>query len=153
MSGLLLLAQDTTEAPAAPVTAAPEATGGADQAPAETGTTIAEPVKGKTEGDNGGQKPFNMSTILFMGVMLVFVYLILFRPQKKQEKKRREMLDAMKKNDHVVTIGGIHGVIYSVGEGDVVLKIDERNDVRIRVAKSHIGRVLTDEEDQDSKQA
>jgi preprotein translocase subunit YajC len=147
MSGQLILAQD------APATATPsEAAPTLAEAPAVAepinGTKVAEPIAGNGGADDQQPGGFQPSMLLMMGVMLVFVYLIMFRPQKKQEKKRREMLSAMKKNDHVVTIGGVHGVIYSVDESDVVLKIDERNDVRIRVEKTHIGRVLTDEENQ-----
>jgi len=163
MSGFMVLAQEATETPAPSAPAAAETTaqsaasngtegvaGGDEHV---TGTKVAEPI----DGGKGTQSPppggFQPSMLLMMGVMLVVLYFVMFRPQKKQEKKRREMLSAMKKNDHVVTIGGIHGVVYSVDESSVVLKIDERNDVRIRVEKTHVGRVLTDEEDQAAKQA
>jgi preprotein translocase subunit YajC len=56
------------------------------------------------------------------------------------------MLSQMSKNDHVVTIGGVYGIIYSVGDTDVVLKVDERNDVRLRFSKAAIARILSEEE-------
>ncbi|NLX58381.1 MAG: preprotein translocase subunit YajC [Phycisphaerae bacterium] len=163
MSGFVILAQETTETPAPSAPAAAEAT--AQPAPGDgaegaaggeehvTGTKVAEEIDGGNGPQNSAPGGFQPSMLLMMGVMLVVLYFVMFRPQKKQEKKRREMLSAMKKNDHVVTIGGIHGVVYSVDESGVVLKIDERNDVRIRVEKTHVGRVLTDEEDQAAKQA
>jgi len=166
MSNPFLLAQETTEA--APPAKPAETAGGeaapvkpAEATPAateettgqgETGTKTDQPpppVEDKQPGFLGG----NIWLPLVM--ILVLMYFILFRPQRKQEKRRREMLSAMEKNSHVVTVGGIHGIIYSVGDTDVVLKIDERNDIRIQVAKSHIGRVVADgdEAEQGSRQS
>jgi len=89
---------------------------------------------------------FNSPLLLMMVLMVVVIYFLMFRPQRKQEKKRKEMLAQMSKNDHVVTIGGVYGIVYSVGDTDVVLKVDERNDVRLRVSKTAIARVLSEEE-------
>jgi preprotein translocase subunit YajC len=86
------------------------------------------------------------SMLLFAGLALVAMYFLMIRPQRKQEKNRQQMLAQIDKNDHVVTIGGVKGIVYSVGDDDVVLKIDERNDVRIRVTKSAVAHILTDEQ-------
>jgi len=86
------------------------------------------------------------SMLLFAGLALVAMYFLMIRPQRKQEKSRKQMLAQIEKNDQVVTIGGIKGLVYSVGDEDVVLKIDERNDVRIRVTKSAIAHILTADE-------
>ncbi|NIA21493.1 MAG: preprotein translocase subunit YajC [Anaerolineaceae bacterium] len=157
MSSSFLLAQATPDAAPKPA----ETTGGETAAPAgkpaETATAPGEKTGTQTKTAAEGSPPettdkkpsgglFGGSFLLPVMMILVLMYFILFRPQRKQEKKRREMLGAMEKNNQVMTIGGIHGIIYSVGDTDVVLKIDERNDVRIRVSKSHIGRVVTDQE-------
>ena len=84
--------------------------------------------------------------MLFAGLALVAMYFLMIRPQRKQEKTRQQMLAKIEKNDQVVTIGGIKGLVYSVGDDDVVLKIDERNDVRIRVTKTAIAHILTEAE-------
>ena len=99
------------------------------------------------EGGGGKGSPLGgLGMMIPFLLILVLMYFIMLRPQRKQEKKRKEMLAQMQKSDHVVTIGGIHGVIHSVDDADVVLKIDERNDVRVRMAKSAIARILTDED-------
>ena len=49
----------------------------------------------------------------FLGIPVMF-YLIMVRPQQQQERKRREMIDALKKNDKVLTAGGIYGTVISV---------------------------------------
>lgn len=60
---------------------------------------------------------FPVSTILFMVALYVVIYLLFFRPQQAQQRKRREMLGKLKKGDRVVTIGGLHAVVLDV-DGD-----------------------------------
>jgi preprotein translocase subunit YajC len=107
---------------------------------AAASTTNSSGGAGGFGGGGGG------SMLLFGGLALVAMYFLMIRPQRKQEKSRQQMLAQIDKNDHVVTIGGIKGIVYSVGDDDVVLKIDERNDVRIRVTKSAVAHILTEDE-------
>jgi len=58
--------------------------------------------------------------ILIIG-MILFMWLLVIRPQKKEEKRRKELIDSMKAGHQVVTIGGLHGEVQSVGEGTVEL--------------------------------
>ena len=85
---------------------------------------------------------FGLESLLLMAMLFAVMWFVLLRPQRKQEKKRQEMLSQMSRNDQVVTIGGIRGIIYSVDKDEVTLKVDERNDVRLRVSKSAIAQVL-----------
>ncbi|MHC4608225.1 MAG: preprotein translocase subunit YajC [Planctomycetota bacterium] len=82
-----------------------------------------------------------MTFIIPMVIIFVIFYFMLIRPTRKQQKERDAMLAAVKKNDHVLTTGGIFGVVTRLNEKDVVLKIDERNDVRVRVSRSAIAGV------------
>jgi preprotein translocase subunit YajC len=77
-------------------------------------------------------------------VPIVIVYLMIIRPQKNQDQKRRAMLDAMKKNDKVLTNGGIYGTVISVdaSQDRVVLRIDDEKGVRATFAKSSVARVI-----------
>ena len=81
-----------------------------------------------------------------MAIGLLF-YFLLLRPQQKEKAKRQAMLAAVKKNDRVVTIGGIHGVVTNVDmKADrITIKVDESNDTKIRMTFSAIARVLGDE--------
>ena len=89
------------------------------------------------------QAPPAWTTFMPIILMVVIGYLLLFRPMQKQEKDRKAMVSAMKKNDRVVTQAGIIATVVKVDEGDqVVLKIDENANVRMRVLKSSIARVL-----------
>ena len=60
----------------------------------------------------------------FIPMILIFVvfYFILIRPQKKKEKKLREMISAIKIGDEVVTIGGIHGKVTRVKDDVFVIE-------------------------------
>ena len=71
-------------------------------------------------------------------VMLIF-YFMLIRPQKKQERERQDMLAKIKKNDEVVTSGGMHGVVLNVKDKTVTLRIDDN--VKIEIDRSAVARV------------
>ncbi len=79
-------------------------------------------------------------------------YFLLIRPQQREQGKRRSMLDALKKNDRVVTIGGIYATVTNVQResDEVTLRIDEATNTKIRVAVSAIARVLDDSTSADS---
>ncbi len=91
--------------------------------------------------------------LTFAPLILIFVvmYFILFRPQRKKEQERRRMLEALRKNDHVTTIGGIKGVITSVKEDEIVLRVDDAKDVRLKFSRSAISRVRKSSEGEDSE--
>lgn len=82
--------------------------------------------------------------------IVIFFYLIMFRPQQKERARREKALNVLKKNDRVVTIGGIIGTIASIAdkEQEVVLKIDDNS--RLKVRRSAI-QGLYEEETKDSK--
>ncbi|HLD40618.1 MAG TPA: preprotein translocase subunit YajC, partial [Candidatus Omnitrophota bacterium] len=74
-------------------------------------------------------------------LLLVFIifYFMLIRPQQKKEKERLNMLKNIKKNDEVVTNGGIHAVVLNVKERTATLRVDDN--VKIEVDKDAIARV------------
>ena len=61
------------------------------------------------------------------------------------------MLDTMQKNSRVRTIGGIIGTIVDVRDDEVVIKIDEASNTKMRVTRSAIGKVYTDDDAGTSK--
>lgn len=80
----------------------------------------------------------------FVPIILVFIvfYFILIRPQQKKQKEHQALVEGLKKNDRIVTIGGLHGRILEVGEGDVTIEIAKG--VAVRHERSQIGTVVTD---------
>lgn len=73
-------------------------------------------------------------------LIIVIFYFFLIRPQNKKQKETQKMLDALKKGDKIITIGGIHGVISSVKEKTVIVKVDD--DAKIEFNRSAISTVL-----------
>lgn len=75
-------------------------------------------------------------------ILLIFfvMYFLLIRPQQKQQQALAKMQNALKKNDQVVTIGGLHGTIVNVKETVVTLRLDDN--VRVDVDKSAIARLV-----------
>jgi preprotein translocase subunit YajC len=74
----------------------------------------------------------------------VFVYFFLIRPQKREQEAKQNLLSAIKKNDRVVTTGGMFGTIVNIKDDEVTLRVDDQNKVKIRFSKSAIARVVTD---------
>lgn len=78
-----------------------------------------------------------IQTIWPIALMALIFYFLLYRPQKKEQTKRANMLNSLKKGDRVVTIGGIHGTIIAMTDKVITLKVAEK--VEIDVSRSAIG--------------
>ena len=82
--------------------------------------------------------------LLIGGVMVIF-YFLMWRPQAKERKKRESMLSALKKGDRVMTSAGIFGTVAALSEKEVVLKVDEKNNTRMRFTRSAVTNVLNED--------
>jgi len=78
---------------------------------------------------------------MFLPLILIFIvfYFFIIRPQKKKEDQRKSMVDSVKKNDRVVTIGGLHGTVTHVDETSVLIQVD--GTVKLRIEKSALSSV------------
>jgi len=87
-----------------------------------------------------------MMLTLWIPLILVF-YFLLIRPERKERARRQAMLQALKKNDRVLTIGGIYGVVTNVHReaNEVTLRVDDATNTRIRCTLSAIAQVLGEE--------
>ena len=74
-----------------------------------------------------------------IALMLLIFYFLLYRPQKRAQKQREEMLDSLKVGARVITIGGIYGTITALTEDIVTLKIAAN--VEIEMARASINGV------------
>lgn len=93
-----------------------------------------------------GQAPSGPGTLVsFIPLILVFLifYLLLIRPQQKKVKEQREMIARLKKNDDVMTSGGIYGKVVALS--DTVVTLEVAPNVRIRVARPQIAAVVKGE--------
>ena len=71
---------------------------------------------------NGGPD-FDMTWVLMGGIALIF-YFFMIRPQQKKQKDQKNFLSEIKKGDSVITIGGLHGKVFSVDENLITLEVD-----------------------------
>lgn len=93
---------------------------------------------GSSDGAPGGSMA--ISLVMFVGIILI-MYFLMIRPQRKKQKDTEKMLAALKKNDKIVTIGGIRGTIVSVKEQTVIVKVDDN--VKLEFNRSAIHSVLS----------
>ncbi len=89
----------------------------------------------------GGPGP--MMTIFPFILIFIIMYFMVIRPQQKKTKEHREMLAKLKKNDEVMTSGGIYGKVIDLKETVVTLEVAPN--VRIRVHRPQISLVITAE--------
>jgi preprotein translocase subunit YajC len=85
-------------------------------------------------------------TLIMFGLLFGIMYFLIWRPQKQKEEERKELLKRIKKNDHVVTTGGIIGIVTSVKDDEVTLKVDDAQNVRIRFTRGSIAGIVGEAE-------
>lgn len=74
----------------------------------------------------------------FLPLVFLFVifYFLIIRPQQKKQKEHANMLGKLDKNDEVITAGGVHATVISVGDKTIILRIADN--VKIEIEKSSI---------------
>lgn len=92
-------------------------------------------------GAPAGQPQCGPQQLVLFGLMAAVFYFILIRPQGKERKRRQAMIDALKKNDRVITVGGIVGTVLSVKDNEVTLKVDESSNTKITFTRAAIQTV------------
>ena len=141
MENLWIVAQATetqgqSEVPAEPV----------GQNQGTTGTIApADPNTARTAAPMSSQSS-NYMQLFFIGGIFVVMYFILFREPRKRQRQQQQMVQSIKKNDKVRTVGGIIGTVVDVKDDEIVLKVDESNNTKIRIMASAIGKNLSNEE-------
>lgn len=115
--------------------------GGGTAAPT---TSSAAPADGQPAPRPGGGGLLDFGMLLPLLVIGALFYLMLIRPERKKRQELQKVLDELKENERVVTIGGIIGTIVGFGKtkDEVILRVDEKTNTRIRVLRSAISRPL-----------
>lgn len=99
------------------------------------------PKDGGAGGEPGGLLGIFNNPLLPLIVIGIMFYFLLILPERKKRKELENQLNNMKKNDRVITTGGICGTIVNANPGGktVTLKIDDN--VKIEVLRSHIAHI------------
>lgn len=85
----------------------------------------------------GASNPL-LQLIPFLFIFVIFYFLVI-KPQKDKARQHQKTIDALKKNDEIVTIGGIHAIVINLKEKTLVVRIDDNT--KIEIDKSAVGRV------------
>lgn len=80
----------------------------------------------------GGLNP-QIVNFLFIGGMILIFYFFMIRPQQQKQQKQKNFTDDLKKGDQVVTMGGMHGKVFSIDGNTVLLEVDKGVKVRFDI--------------------
>ena len=86
-----------------------------------------------------GSEPSPILQFVPLIFLFVIFYFLLIRPQQKKQKEHAAMLSKLDKNDEVITAGGVHATVVSVGERTAMIRIADN--VKVEVEKSSITQV------------
>ncbi len=98
---------------------------GIESALAEGAGDAAAAAEGTEEAMQMNPAASLISMLLPMALMIAVFYFLLIRPQRKKDKKVKEMLAALKKGDRVTTIGGIYGTIMNIKDETITLAVGQ----------------------------
>lgn len=90
-------------------------------------------------GGSGASGGLLGNPMVFMVLMFVMMYFVLIRPQRTRQKQHEELLKNLKVGDHIVTAGGEHGIIASIKDTTVMLKVADN--VRIEYDRTAVATV------------
>ena len=82
--------------------------------------------------EEGSIVPMLIFVVLIFGLM----YFVMIRPQRKRQKEHQQLVEELNRGDRVITAGGIYGVIESISEDSVVIKVE--SGTTMRVAKGSV---------------
>jgi preprotein translocase subunit YajC len=140
MNNVWILAQAESTDSSGGISAGPE---GDSQPQEETTTGQADP--NQTDTTNRRSLFGGHEQLIFIGLMLVMMYLILFRGPRKKQQQHKQMIQALTKNDKIQTIGGIIGTVVDIKDEEITLKIDESNNTKMKILRSAISRNMSKE--------
>lgn len=89
--------------------------------------------------------PAGFASFLPFLLIIVFVYFLMMRPQQKRQQKWQQMLGSLKPGDRITTSGGIRGIILSIKDDVIQMRIPPDN-LRIEVVKSAVSSVTAPDE-------
>ena len=82
-----------------------------------------------------------LSSLLPLVVLFAIFYFLVIRPQQKQVKKHKEMLDALKKGDKVITSGGLMCEVVKPEEDSIKVKLNDEG-VIVKVSREYIAKKI-----------
>lgn len=134
------LAMAQTEAgQAQPESAAPQA---APRVPGSVGSQGAQPAATPPPGGGQGSPSGGFNFIWVLMLFLVMMVVMTSMTGRREKKRREALMTSLKKGDRVQTLGGIIGTIIELHDNEVVLRVDEVSNTRIRFARTAVQGVI-----------
>ena len=96
---------------------------------------------GATGADGAGTQNPVMVMVFYVIILAVFFYFMLWRPQKKQEKRAEEIQNSIQPGDSITTTSGFYGVVLDVVDDTVIVEFGNNKNCRIPMMKSAIAAV------------
>lgn len=84
--------------------------------------------------------PNPIMQLMPLALIFIIFYFLIIKPQKDKAKQHQNTIASLKKNDQIVTAGGVHGTVINVKEKTLVIRIDDN--VKIEIDKSAVGRLI-----------
>lgn len=91
----------------------------------------------------GEAAPAGPNMLVLLGGMALIFYFIAIRPERKERARKQSMIEALRKNDKVLTTSGMYATVAAVNENEITIKFDD-GPTRVKLLKSAIAQVLTD---------
>ncbi|MDR9450952.1 MAG: preprotein translocase subunit YajC [Acidimicrobiia bacterium] len=85
----------------------------------------------------------NYSSLIFLALLIAMFYFLLIRPQRTRAKKQAEMASSLQIGDRVQTFGGVYGIVDSLDDDSVVLRLE---DGKMRISRRAIGSKTGDQD-------
>lgn len=95
------------------------------------------------------------STFVMLAPIPLLFYLLFIRPQQQTEQKRRSLMETLKKNDKVLTTGGMYATVVSVDavHDKVVLRVDDERGVKLAFTRASVARIIDPSSDKPSEKS
>ena len=87
------------------------------------------------------------SLFLMLGLIFIMFYLLVLQPERKRKNEFQEMLQQLKPNDRIVTIGGIYGTVVQTykDQDELVIRVDEKTNAKLRIRRSAVAQVISND--------
>lgn len=87
--------------------------------------------------------PFGpMLLVTVVAIMFLYMFIVQRPAMKKEQEARETLLKNLKKNDRILTSGGIFGVVTNVDAEEVTIRVDETTNTKIKITRSAVQKVL-----------
>lgn len=112
----------------------------------EVENETAEGADGSQKGGENNETPAPNPIMRYAPIIVLFVvmYFLLIKGPKKKKKQHTQMVKSIAKNARIQTIGGIIGTVIEIKENEIIIKIDESNNTKMRISKGAVSIVLSE---------